>query len=664
MMNDFKVKIYWLFTIYMLFFSLPSVYAQADVDEEEIWGLNNIWHFTYGLSWSNYQRGETDGYWREGNDPLGGTEVWRWYGVNAYDDHVYGLFLENNNLSGSIDLSGIGSGGGIYQYTLLPYLQYLDLSGNSFSSMYDLRGFSYLSNLIELDLGSSIHGSLQGLQMEEILVGINDVVGYKSNLEILNLSGGSVYPNLNSGLSTRVFPSWIYQHKKLKELYLNGSSLSGTIPSNIGGANGLTHLEILNLGGNQLEGPIPDLTANTSLQRLDISVNKFRFVDFYDQFNVYKTKNFSYAPQAKTDTEKTITGGIGGSVTLTMFEDNRFTPDDTFQWYKGTYPNGVLISGATSRQYIITNLNVSSHEGDYYCISKNNLITNPAHSDTNLILVRNKIHLNLINCDPILGTLSVNTTELCKNKPTSFSFQSSTVPVISYLWVSQNSSGTVVNTDTNSSGTYTFEFDTAGDYTVTLEVLKGDGCKSTFSKSVTIEDCIRCEDCASFNLIKNEKYLISGWVKESNPSYPQEQLKNYDKGCVYISFTDVAGASIDTPKKFYATGEIMDGWQRIIGEFVVPQNSDGINLELVNENSDAKIAYFDDIRILPSKGNMKSFVYDQTTQRLMAELDENNYSTFYEYDLEGGLVRIKKETEKGVFTIQETRSGNTKTDQP
>ena len=44
----------------------------------------------------------------------------------------------------------------------------------------------------------------------------------------------------------------------------------------------------------------------------------------------------------------------------------------------------------------------------------------------------------------------------------------------------------------------------------------------------------------------------------------------------------------------------------------------------------------------------------------MAELDENNYSTFYEYDNEGGLIRVKKETEKGVYTIQETRSGNPK----
>ena len=40
----------------------------------------------------------------------------------------------------------------------------------------------------------------------------------------------------------------------------------------------------------------------------------------------------------------------------------------------------------------------------------------------------------------------------------------------------------------------------------------------------------------------------------------------------------------------------------------------------------------------------------------MAELDENNYATFYEYDLEGNLVRVKKETIEGIKTLQENRS--------
>ena len=47
---------------------------------------------------------------------------------------------------------------------------------------------------------------------------------------------------------------------------------------------------------------------------------------------------------------------------------------------------------------------------------------------------------------------------------------------------------------------------------------------------------------------------------------------------------------------------------------------------------------------------------DPVNLRLMAELDENNYATFYEYDDDGTLVRLKKETERGIKTIKETRS--------
>jgi hypothetical protein len=46
------------------------------------------------------------------------------------------------------------------------------------------------------------------------------------------------------------------------------------------------------------------------------------------------------------------------------------------------------------------------------------------------------------------------------------------------------------------------------------------------------------------------------------------------------------------------------------------------------------------------------------TLRLMAELDERNYAKLYEYDEEGKLIRVKKETEKGVMTIQENRENS------
>lgn len=198
-------------------------------------------------------------------------------------------------------------------------------------------------------------------------------------------------------------------------------------------------------------------------------------------------------------------------------------------------------------------------------------------------------------------------------------------------------------------------------------------------KILSNNTCPSCVDCSSFKLLKpvenqESKYLISGWVKEEDPLLPKKQYTNYISSHINVSFKNGINLVPGTVEnRFYPSGEIIDGWQRIVGEFTVPSGVlvENIIIDLENDKNitvdgirslgaNTKVAYFDDIRVLPSKGNMKSFVYDQKTQKLMAELDENNYSTFYEYDLEGGLIRIKKETEKGIFTIQETRSGTTK----
>ena len=58
----------------------------------------------------------------------------------------------------------------------------------------------------------------------------------------------------------------------------------------------------------------------------------------------------------------------------------------------------------------------------------------------------------------------------------------------------------------------------------------------------------------------------------------------------------------------------------------------------------------------PKNSSFVTYVYDPLTLRLVAELDEHNYATIYEYDEEGALIRVKKETERGVQTIQESRN--------
>ena len=57
---------------------------------------------------------------------------------------------------------------------------------------------------------------------------------------------------------------------------------------------------------------------------------------------------------------------------------------------------------------------------------------------------------------------------------------------------------------------------------------------------------------------------------------------------------------------------------------------------------------------------MITHVYDGNTQKLTYTSDENNYFTKYNYDVSDNLESINKETEKGVQTIQETRSATVK----
>jgi hypothetical protein len=144
----------------------------------------------------------------------------------------------------------------------------------------------------------------------------------------------------------------------------------------------------------------------------------------------------------------------------------------------------------------------------------------------------------------------------------------------------------------------------------------------------------------------NKPMLFSAWVREActgsgaMPCMPT----NYANGTITIG---------GVPMK--AQGPVIEGWQRVEGVFSLSSAS---NITMANIGSVP--LYVDDIRIHPYNANMKSYVYDPRTLRLVAELDENNYAAFYEYDEEGQLVRVKKETVQGVKTIKETRSAKQK----
>jgi hypothetical protein len=178
-----------------------------------------------------------------------------------------------------------------------------------------------------------------------------------------------------------------------------------------------------------------------------------------------------------------------------------------------------------------------------------------------------------------------------------------------------------------------------------------------FSTKKATPPCETCSSCpGDFAPIPGKEYVFSAWVKDDMALQAGEH--SYENTCsVTISF-ELSDNKTET-KTLKPSGSIIDGWQRIHAAFTVPEHACKIGVEL-NNNSQSDEVYFDDIRIHPFNASLKSFVYDPQTLRLSAELDDNNYATFYEYDEEGALIRVKKETERGVMTIREARQGQQK----
>jgi hypothetical protein len=143
--------------------------------------------------------------------------------------------------------------------------------------------------------------------------------------------------------------------------------------------------------------------------------------------------------------------------------------------------------------------------------------------------------------------------------------------------------------------------------------------------------------------LKQGKYVLSAWVSVDN--MPANTVTYADSAAIAVNINGVR-------QYMRPSGNILDGWQRIYGEFDIPAVLTSITLVYQGRNT-----YFDDLRVHPFNAIMKSFVYDPLTLRYVAELDENNYPTYYEYDKAGNLDHVKKVTDKGVQTIKEVRAG-------
>lgn len=142
---------------------------------------------------------------------------------------------------------------------------------------------------------------------------------------------------------------------------------------------------------------------------------------------------------------------------------------------------------------------------------------------------------------------------------------------------------------------------------------------------------------SNLKLQAGNKYLFSCWVRRTECPTSGNLGDDY-----LVSYGNMAPIFIKEPK--------VECWQRIEVEFTY-NGSNTFELQPLS----GREFYVDDIRITPADATCKTYVYSSQNYRLLAELDENNFATFYNYDEEGVLVQVKKETERGIMTVKTTR---------
>ncbi len=172
------------------------------------------------------------------------------------------------------------------------------------------------------------------------------------------------------------------------------------------------------------------------------------------------------------------------------------------------------------------------------------------------------------------------------------------------------------------------------------------------------------------NLIEGKEYQFSGWFSTANNQSLQmiHSTAGYFQSQFKVEFVNESNAvlsSITYNESDILSGTFIDEWQKFTLNFVMPAGAKYARIVLprtkevddpASPGSFLQYALYDDLRIQPRDGVMDCYVYNNQNQRLEAELDANNYATFYYYDDEGNLFLVKKETAKGIITVQESRS--------
>ncbi len=146
------------------------------------------------------------------------------------------------------------------------------------------------------------------------------------------------------------------------------------------------------------------------------------------------------------------------------------------------------------------------------------------------------------------------------------------------------------------------------------------------------------------------RYVLTVWAKKSSNGLLVTNPTSYTEAQVDISIAGMTDL-VET------RSNIIDGWQRIEITFNLPPSIPNNTLVQIRLRSMDGDVFYDDLRLQPYDSEMQSAAIDAIERRNMASLGSRDFATSYQYDENGRMVRVFQETERGVQTVQESRSG-------
>ena len=205
----------------------------------------------------------------------------------------------------------------------------------------------------------------------------------------------------------------------------------------------------------------------------------------------------------------------------------------------------------------------------------------------------------------------------------------------------------VVFKDSPSSGTWTGSMSIKNEVipTVNADIDATITHTGKYSLKINAEQTFQQE---ILKLDSGKSYWVNGWVSINNA---QVQTPELATNLGFDIIVKSKNGTLVSTFPFQPLGPIIEGWQQVKGVFNCSVNDAVIEIKF--KPGSGGTAWYDDLRLHPETGNMKSYVYDLNNYRLRAILDEENFASYFYYDVEGNLYLTKKETKEGIKTLTE-----------